>query len=671
MPDTSARRSVMHRLRYATTTLAATSLLTVPILAAPAGAATSLAAAPTAISLAGALTSDGTDWLHTDGNRVVDASGKEVWLTGANWFGFNASERVFHGLWSANIETTTKGMADRGINVVRVPVSTELLLEWKKGQTVTAPNVNTYANPELVGMNNLQIFDYWLELCKKYGLKVILDVHSAEADNSGHVYPMWFKGAITTEDVYAGWEWVTDRYKNNDTIVGADLKNEPHGSQGDSERAKWDSTTDKDNFKHFAETAASRILAINPNMLILVEGVQIYPKAGKSWTSTSVGDYDNYWWGGNLRGVAEHPVNLGANQDQLVYSPHDYGPLVSPQPWFEGTAWNRTSLERDVWGPNWLYIHDQEIAPLLIGEWGGFLDDGPNQKWMLALRDLIQEERIHHTFWVLNPNSGDTGGLLTNDWVSWDEAKYALLKPALWSEGGMFVSLDHEVKLGGATSTTGISLSQAPGGTTNPPADTTAPSAPVNLVAGATTASSISLTWAPSTDDVAVTGYDVYRGATKVGSTATTSYAVTGLAAGTAYTFTVRATDAAGNASPSSAPVTASTQTVVVPAGTCRVTYSTNGWSTGFTGSITIANTSAAAISSWSLGFTLPAGQTITNGWSALYTQSGSQVTVTNQAWNGSIPAAGTVEVGFNANHTGSLAAPASFTLNGSSCTTP
>ena len=167
MPDTSARRSVMHRLRYATTTLAATSLLTVPILAAPAGAATSLAAAPTAISLAGALTSDGTDWLHTDGNRVVDASGKEVWLTGANWFGFNASERVFHGLWSANIETTTKGMADRGINVVRVPVSTELLLEWKKGQTVTAPNVNTYANPELVGMNNLQIFDYWLELCKK------------------------------------------------------------------------------------------------------------------------------------------------------------------------------------------------------------------------------------------------------------------------------------------------------------------------------------------------------------------------------------------------------------------------------------------------------------------------------------------------------------------------
>lgn len=67
-----------------------------------------------------------------------------------NWFGFNATERVFHGLWSGNIETITKEMAERGINLVRVPVSTELLVEWKNGETVV-PNVNTASNPELVG----------------------------------------------------------------------------------------------------------------------------------------------------------------------------------------------------------------------------------------------------------------------------------------------------------------------------------------------------------------------------------------------------------------------------------------------------------------------------------------------------------------------------------------
>ncbi|MEW2444700.1 endoglucanase, partial [Micromonospora marina] len=62
------------------------------------------------------------DWLHTEGNKIVDEAGNQVWLTGVNWFGFNASERVFHGLWSGNIETITREMAERGINIVRVPV---------------------------------------------------------------------------------------------------------------------------------------------------------------------------------------------------------------------------------------------------------------------------------------------------------------------------------------------------------------------------------------------------------------------------------------------------------------------------------------------------------------------------------------------------------------------
>ncbi|MFD2840860.1 cellulase family glycosylhydrolase [Populibacterium corticicola] len=414
----------------------------------------------------------GTDWLRVEGNQIVDQAGNPVWLTGTNWFGFNTTERVFHGLWSANITQTTKAMADRGINVVRVPVSTQLLLEWRDGQAIV-PAVNTHANPELAGLNNLQVFDYWLELCEQYGLKVIIDVHSAEADNAGHMHNMWFKGSITTQDALDAWEWVAHRYRANDTIIGADLKNEPHGTANESPRAKWDDSTDSDNFKHYAEQAAQRILEQNPNMLILVEGIQIYPKSGVSWSSTNPQDYDNYWWGGNLKGVADHPVNLGEHQGQLLYSPHDYGPAVSPQPWFEGT-WDRASLEAQVWDPYWLYIHKQGIAPLLIGEWGGFMDGGANQKWMTAIRDLIVDHRLHHTFWVLNPNSGDTGGLLTDDWATWDETKYALLKPSLWQEGGKFVSLDHEVALGGANSTTGISLNDAielAGGTPQPTPD--------------------------------------------------------------------------------------------------------------------------------------------------------------------------------------------------------
>ena len=652
-------------LRHAgAVTLASTFVAGTVTLALPAQAG------PTAAS----LSSPETDWLHVEGNQIVDAAGEPVWLTGVNWFGFNADERVFHGLWSANITTLTESMAARGLNVVRVPISTELLLEWRDGRTIT-PNVNVYANPELAGMDNLQVFDHWLDLCEQNGLKVILDVHSAEADNSGHVYPMWYRGDVTTEDVYQGWEWVAERYKDNDTIIGADLKNEPHGTQGATERAKWDESTDIDNFKHFAETAASRILAKNPNLLVLVEGVEIYPKDGETWTSTGLTDYHGTWWGGNLRGVAEHPVDLGAHQDQLVYSPHDYGPLVYQQPWFEGTAWNRQSLERDVWDPSWLYIHKEEIAPLLIGEWGGFLDDGPNEKWMVALRDLIVEQRLHHTFWVLNPNSGDTGGLLNNDWTTWDEAKYALLEPALWAQDGSFVSLDHEVPLGGQGSTTGISLSEAVGTDptptpTGPTTDTVAPSVPTGLSAAATTASTVPLTWTASTDAVGVTGYDVYQGAVKVASTPTPGYTVTGLAAGTDYTFAVRAKDAAGNTSAASAPVTATTASATAPAGACTVAYSTNSWSTGFTGTVKITSTGTSSLSAWTLTFSLGAGQQLSNGWSGIFSQTGSTVTVANQSWNGALAPGASVEVGFNASHTGTNPAPTSFTLNGAVCTT-
>ncbi|GAA1031493.1 hypothetical protein GCM10009557_27010 [Virgisporangium ochraceum] len=593
-----------------------------------------------------------TDWLHTSGNRIVDEAGNEVWLTGVNWFGFNASERVFHGLWSGNIETITRGMAERGLNIVRVPISTQLLLEWRAGQTVAAPNVNTYANPELAGKNNLQIFDYWLGLCEKYGLKVMLDVHSADADNSGHVYPVWYKGSITAEQFYVAWEWVTTRYRTNDTIVAMDIKNEPHGAANESPRAKWDGSTDADNFKYACETAGKRILAINPNVLILCEGNAIYPRPGVSWTSTTQTDYFNTWWGGNLRGVRDHPVNLGANQDQLVYSPHDYGPLVFEQPWFQGT-FDKTSLTNDVWRPNWLYIHEQNIAPLLVGEWGGRLgQDARQDKWMTALRDLMAEHRIHHTFWVLNPNSGDTGGLLLDDWTTWDTAKLNLLGPALWKHNGKFVGLDHQIPLGGASSTTGISLGQrySDGGSGG---DTVAPSTPGQPTASNVTSSSVALTWAASTDNVGVTSYDVLRStgsgtASVVATVSGTSFAAAGLSPSTTYTFSVRARDAAGNVSAASTGRTVTTTAGGGTGGACTATYRvTTSWPGGFQGEVAVRNSSTAAITSWTVTWTAPSGATLTQVWNGQLTTSGSGVTVRNAPHNGNLGAGASTTFGF------------------------
>ncbi|WP_309608534.1 reprolysin-like metallopeptidase [Flavobacterium sp.] len=82
-----------------------------------------------------------------------------------------------------------------------------------------------------------------------------------------------------------------------------------------------------------------------------------------------------------------------------------------------------------------------------------------------------------------------------------------------------------------------------------PAIDTTAPAAPTNLTASGTTATTTNLSWTASTDNVAVTGYDVYRGTTLLTTVNTTTYTATGLTASTAYSFTVKAKDAAGNIS--------------------------------------------------------------------------------------------------------------------------
>ncbi len=84
------------------------------------------------------------------------------------------------------------------------------------------------------------------------------------------------------------------------------------------------------------------------------------------------------------------------------------------------------------------------------------------------------------------------------------------------------------------------------------PADSQAPTAPANLTSPAKTAATVNLSWSASTDNVGVTGYEIYRGTTLAGTSAGTSYQVTGLSASTTYSFTVKAYDAAGNRSASS-----------------------------------------------------------------------------------------------------------------------
>ena len=66
---------------------------------------------------------EGDDWLTTDGSKIVDMNGNEVWLTGVNWFGYNTGTNLFDGVWNCNLNESLKGIADHGFNLIRIPMS--------------------------------------------------------------------------------------------------------------------------------------------------------------------------------------------------------------------------------------------------------------------------------------------------------------------------------------------------------------------------------------------------------------------------------------------------------------------------------------------------------------------------------------------------------------------
>lgn len=457
-------------------------------------AAASMTSAFGGFTSSAAVDDNNDDWLHAVGSRLYDKDGNQVWLTGANWFGMNCTENFPHGLWSADADELLSSVADHGINIIRFPISTELLLSWMNGEPykpvgLTASKDPYYMfNPDFCDengdtMDSMGIFDVLMKKCKKYGIKALIDIHSPASHNSGHNYNLWYyepsaadadnmaANSKTGEEItYDMWiesvTWLAEKYKNDDTIIAYDLKNEPHGKRGyngttcPTDIAKWDDSEDLNNWAFAATECGNSILDVNPNALILIEGVEQYPKTEKGYTydtadiwqaSADVSPWYGAWWGGNLRGVKDYPIDFGSKSrnSQIVYSPHDYGPSVYNQTWFDKDFTTQTLLD-DYWYDTWAYINDQDIAPLLIGEWGGHMDGGKNQKWMELLRDYMIDNHINHTFWCLNPNSGDTGGLLDSSFTVWDDEKYNLFEPSLWqtSKTGKYIGLDHQTPLG-------------------------------------------------------------------------------------------------------------------------------------------------------------------------------------------------------------------------------
>jgi cellulase/cellobiase CelA1/aryl-phospho-beta-D-glucosidase BglC (GH1 family) len=371
----------------------------------------------------------GSDYLSTSGNQIVDAAGNSVRITGINWFGFETSNQVVHGLWARGYKSVLDQIKSLGFNTLRIPYSNAML----RAGAATG-SINFALNPDLQGLTPLQCLDKVIDYCGQIGLRIFLDRHSANAD--GYLNEnVWF---ISGDPYYTEQRWIDDwvmlssRYSGNPTVIGADLFNEPKRT------ATWGNSSPLTDWNKAAERCANAIHAANPNWLIIVEGVE--QSGGQS-----------YWWGGNLIGAAAFPITLNV-PNKLVYSIHDYPASVSAQPWF--SAGNYPQNLGGVWDGYWGYLFKNNSTPVLVGEFGSKLLTTSDQLWMQKLttymngdfdlngtNDLPPNKKgISWTLWCFNPNSGDTGGIVGDDWTTVDQTKLSYIQasmaPLLASMGG-------------------------------------------------------------------------------------------------------------------------------------------------------------------------------------------------------------------------------------------
>ncbi len=337
-------------------------------------------------------------YLSTNGNQIVDGSGNPVRLACVGIFDWSSEG-------STTIPGDFAGLAAAGFNCVRYP--------WYD-QTLA---------------NDLATVDQMVVAANQYGVKIILDHHANEASvnangtDNGPAYPcngLWYDagganpvpgcpaGNYTSAQVVANWQTVAQHYAGNSTVIGFDLQNEPHLSPSYWSVGPGGSTWGNGgvtDIRLYYSNAAAAIQVVNPNVLIICEGV------GNA-TSNLFNGQVPIGGGWDLTLAASNPVTSQIAH-KIVYSEHDYPAAIA------GVTPSIQAMNQ-TWG----FLVSQNLYPVFVGEMGGSLDgtndsSGSNlaaeQAWASTLVSYLNGEEGSQggpTF------SGNQQGVST-DWWAW------------------------------------------------------------------------------------------------------------------------------------------------------------------------------------------------------------------------------------------------------------
>jgi endoglucanase len=394
--------------------------------------------------------------LHAVGTQIYTAWNQPLTLKAINWSGFEYAPFVPDGLDRTSLDTILSSLHSLGFNALRITFSNETV----ESNPVVTTGVG--GNPELKGLHALDIMQRLIQRAHDYGLRVILCNSRSEAGRGPEIKSgLWYTREYSEAAWYADWETLARRFRNDSAFVGADLRNEPHITGGTFDEhsyftlgplwGAYHGTYYHDRDWHYAaETLGNDLLQINPHLLIIVEGVQIYLDPYRNVLTGGL-------WGSNLEGVQYDPIVL-SRPGQLVYSVHEYGPHMWQGNWFSPKTTYRSLARR--WDRLWGYLLTANRilkAPIFVGEFGTCHEFwacvSSNEGWKQGfwfqsfVRYLHAHPQVGWAYWSLNPdgpfNSHDVNyyGLVAPDWRHYYPLLVRGLSPLLNEPTGLWTPM--------------------------------------------------------------------------------------------------------------------------------------------------------------------------------------------------------------------------------------
>lgn len=319
--------------------------------------------------------------LRTKGRYIVDALGQRFKLASVNWYGAHDFRMVPAGLDRQPVSAIVRSIIEMGFNSVRLPFSNAML------RAVSVDPAAVAANPDLIGKSPLAVYDRVIDELTKEGVVVIINNHTSHAmwccgyDEDG----LWFTDDYPESQWLQDWVLMAERYHYNPGVVGVDLRNEVRVAKIRNtflpKIPHWGGKVN--NWHQAAQRAGNLVLDSNPNLLVIVEGIN-FPRL-------------------HLRRARQEPVHLKVAH-RLVYGAHNYG-FIGPH--LTGSLYGDMAYETlanlltDEWGGMVTENRDY-TAPVWVSEFGEALRPR-SQSWFGNIIRYLSVGDFDFAYWSLNP----------------------------------------------------------------------------------------------------------------------------------------------------------------------------------------------------------------------------------------------------------------------------